>query len=249
LRSFPLGEQSNVVVLLTRARGKVRAVAKGVRAPASRYQSALEPMSEIRVALYGRETATLFRLGAVELLRGALRPRATLEALAALECCAELTEALVPEGQPDDDMYRLGRGCLTALRRGPQDSARDRAAPDTLAIAVVRYAEAWSLRLQGLYPALARCAQCHRPIIGALAFDPETDRVVCAERCRPDRPPILDPDSRAFLRLALRLSPRGFAERAALIDLSAVASYHAFLLERHLGRSLRSPRVLAALSA
>ena len=44
LRTYKLGETSKVVVLLTRERGKVRAVAKGARGRRSRYQSALEPL-------------------------------------------------------------------------------------------------------------------------------------------------------------------------------------------------------------
>ena len=41
LRTYKLGETGKVVVLLTRERGKVRAVAKGVRGARPRYQSAL----------------------------------------------------------------------------------------------------------------------------------------------------------------------------------------------------------------
>ena len=43
LRTYRLGETSKIVVLLTRDRGKLRAVAKGARGPRSRYQSALDP--------------------------------------------------------------------------------------------------------------------------------------------------------------------------------------------------------------
>ena len=46
LRTYKLGETSKVVVLLTRDRGKLRAVAKGARGARARYQSSLEPLSE-----------------------------------------------------------------------------------------------------------------------------------------------------------------------------------------------------------
>lgn len=236
LRSFPLGEQSNVVVLLTRARGKVRAVAKGVRGPKARYQSSLEPLSQIRTALYGREHAHLFRLGTVELVRSAVPPHGTLEGLVALEYCAELFEALSSEGAPEDDTYRLARSCAMAFRR------------ETIpALPVLRYAEAWLLKLHGLYPSFTRCPQCRRSIDGALAFDSTTDRVVCA-LCRPERAALLDADSRSLLRSALRLSVANFAQRVAAIDLSPIARYHSFLLERHLGQPLKSSRVLASLT-
>jgi len=45
LRGHKLGETSRIVVLLTRERGKLRAVARGARGRRPRYRSALEPLS------------------------------------------------------------------------------------------------------------------------------------------------------------------------------------------------------------
>lgn len=246
LRTYPIGEQSKVVVLFTRTRGKVRGVAKGVRVNRNRYQSALEPLSEVRVGLYGRENATLLRLGTVDLVRSAVPKTPTLAGLVAIEYCAELIEKLTPDAEPELATWRLGRALVSALL--PLSAERDAFECEARAIAVVRYAEAWSLRLHGLYPSLSRCANCRRAIGGALVYDPATETVVCAA-CRKGRPEILDADSRALLRSALRLSPANFAERVAHIDLDPIARYHAFLLDRHLGRSLNSARVLASLGA
>jgi len=232
LRTFPLGEMSVVAVLLTRSRGKVRAVAKGARGPGDRYQSSLQPLSEVRTTLYGREGTELFRLGTVELLRSSEPPNRNLESLLALEYCAELFEAFIPPDIRDDDGYRLGRSCVTALKqRGSNGTA------------VMRYAEAWTLKLHGLYPSLVRCLNCRQPVTGGLAFDRAAERVVCAN-CGSKRAEILDADSRALLRSALRLSPANFAERTAGIDLAPVAKFHRQLIETHLGRSLNSSRVI-----
>ena len=43
LRTYKLGEADRIVILLTRGRGKVRAVAKGVRRTKSRFGARLEP--------------------------------------------------------------------------------------------------------------------------------------------------------------------------------------------------------------
>lgn len=232
LRTFPLGEMSVVVVLLTRSRGKLRAVAKGARGPGDRYQSSLQPLSEVRTALYGREGTELFRLGTVELLRSSEPPNSNLESLLALEYCAELFEAFLPQDARDDDAYRLGRSCVTALKqRGSNGTA------------VMRYAEAWTLKLHGLYPSLARCLNCRQSVTGGLAFDRAAGRVVCTN-CGSKRAEILDSDSRALLRSALRLSPANFAERTEGIDLAPIASFHRQLIEAHLGRSLNSSRVI-----
>jgi len=223
---------SVVAVLLTRSKGKVRAVAKGARGPGHRYQSSLQPLSEVRTTLYGREGAELFRLGTVELLRSSQPPDSNLESLLALEYCAELFEAFLPPEARDDDAYRLGRSCVTALKvRGASGEA------------VMRYAEAWTLKLHGLYPSLARCLACRRSIVGGLSFDVRAGRAVCSN-CGGKRSEILDTDSRALLRSALRLSPASFAERTEGIDLAPVAKFHRVLIETHLGRSLNSARVI-----
>ncbi|MBK5256633.1 MAG: DNA repair protein RecO [Vicinamibacteria bacterium] len=232
LRTLPLGEMSVVAVLLTRSKGKVRAVAKGARGPGHRYQSSLQPLSEVRTTLYGREGTELFRLGAVELLRSSEPPNSNLESLLALEYCAELFEAFLPPEARDDDAYRLGRSCVTALKqRGPAGTA------------VMRYAEAWTLKLHGLYPSLSRCLACRQPITMGLCFDHTDARAVCSN-CGSKRTEILDADSRALLRSALRLSPSNFALRTEGIDLTPIATFHRVLIESHLGRSLNSSRVI-----
>ena len=52
LRTYKLGEADRIVVLMTEARGKVRAVAKGVRKTKSRFGARLEPTSHVALLLY-----------------------------------------------------------------------------------------------------------------------------------------------------------------------------------------------------
>ena len=60
LRTYKLGEADRIVVLFTKARGKVRAVAKGVRKTKSRFGARLEPTSHVALQLYeGRELDTI----------------------------------------------------------------------------------------------------------------------------------------------------------------------------------------------
>ena len=47
LRTFRLGEADRIVTLMTRGRGKVRAVAKGVRRTHSKFGARLEPLSHV----------------------------------------------------------------------------------------------------------------------------------------------------------------------------------------------------------
>src|SRR5919106_1004712 len=119
LRTYKLGETSKVVVLLTRERGKVRAVAKGARGPRSRYQSALEPLSEVRVSLHGRQGAELYRLGQCDLLRSAFPAGGQgLEAALSLSYFAELLDAFAQEGEAEDAVYRLAVAVVGAAENG-----------------------------------------------------------------------------------------------------------------------------------
>jgi len=52
LRSIKLGEADRIVTFLTEGRGKVRAVAKGIRKPKSRFGARLEPTSHVALQLY-----------------------------------------------------------------------------------------------------------------------------------------------------------------------------------------------------
>ena len=51
LRTQKLGEADRIATLLTRGRGKVRAVAKGVRRTSSRFGARLEPFSHVDLQL------------------------------------------------------------------------------------------------------------------------------------------------------------------------------------------------------
>jgi DNA repair protein RecO (recombination protein O) len=60
LRTHKLGEADRIVTLLTKDRGKVRAVAKGVRKTKSRFGGRLEPVSHVRLLVYeGRDPGRL----------------------------------------------------------------------------------------------------------------------------------------------------------------------------------------------
>jgi DNA repair protein RecO (recombination protein O) len=97
LRGYKLGETSRIVVLLTRERGKLRAVARGARGRLTRYRSALEPLSEVKVSLYGRQGAELLRLGDAELVHSAFRANErSLDSALFLSGCAELLDAFCP---------------------------------------------------------------------------------------------------------------------------------------------------------
>jgi DNA repair protein RecO (recombination protein O) len=232
LRGYKLGETSKVVVLLTRERGKVRAVARGARGGRPRYQSALEPLSEVRVTLYGRQGAELLRLGQAELLHSAFRAGTrSLEAALFLSGCAEMLDAFSAEGEADDRVYRLALAVVQAAEKG--------VSPEPLG----RYLEAWLLRLSGLYPPLDRCANCGRPLAseGPLSYHRPAHGFVCRE-CGPASGPDLPPQARRLLTELFRRHPDALGEAGP--EARAVESFHRDLITAHLERDLRAPRVI-----
>jgi len=232
LRSYDLGETSRIVVFLTRERGKVRAVAKGARGSRPRYHSALEPLSEVRIGLHGRQGAELFRLGACELLHSAFKAGAAgLEASLFLSYLAELLDAFAQEGEAEDAVYRLA---LAAIR------ATEASVPEAL---LMRYVEAWLLRLDGVYPPLERCAGCASALAsGRLVYHDAAHGFVC-ENCGPATGPVLPEEARAVLVEVFRRSP-GDLPRGLLEGVDVLEGFHHMLLSRHLERPLRSHRIL-----
>ena len=231
LRTYKLGETSKVVVLLTRERGKLRAVAKGARGPRSRYQSALEPLSEVRASLHGRQGAELYRLGQCELLRSAFRASGQgLEAALSLSYFAELLDAFAQEGEAEDAVYRLAVAVIAAAEGGAD------------VFALTRYLEAWLLKLHGIYPPLDRCAGCGKALpSGGLVYHSAAQGFVCAD-CSPASGPVLTDPARAFLAALFRRPPAEIPAMPA--EAGALEAFHRDLISRHLERDLRSHRVL-----
>jgi DNA repair protein RecO (recombination protein O) len=231
LRTYKLGETSKVVVLLTRERGKLRAVAKGARGPRSRYQSALEPLSEVRASLHGRQGAELYRLGQCDLLRSAFRAGGQgLEAALSLSYFAELLDAFAQEGEAEDAVYRLAVAVIAAAETGADVKA------------LARYLEAWLLKLHGIYPPVDRCAGCGGALpAGGLVYHAAAHGFVCAG-CSPASGPVLTDPVRGFLAALFRRPPGEIPEMPA--EASALEGFHRDLISRHLERDLRSHRVL-----
>jgi DNA repair protein RecO (recombination protein O) len=150
LRTYKLGEADRIVVFLTRDRGKKRGVAKGARRPRSKFGAALEPMTEVKIAYFEKETRELVGLNYAEMVRSPLTLAMRVaegpagaephEPLGYIGYFAELLDEWAQDADADDRLYRLGSSMLDALSAG--------APVEPLA----RYFEYWLLRLQGVYP-------------------------------------------------------------------------------------------------
>jgi DNA repair protein RecO (recombination protein O) len=100
---------------------------------------ALEPLTEVRVAYFEKESRELVGLNYAEPQRSPLA-LASQDALGYVGYFAELLDEWAQDADADDRLYRLGASMLDALAAG--------APVEPLA----RYFEYWLLRLQGVYP-------------------------------------------------------------------------------------------------
>jgi DNA repair protein RecO (recombination protein O) len=204
LRSIRYGEADRVLHLYTERRGRVGAVAKGVRRVRSRFGGRLEPLSRVQLVLHeGRgELCTVTAADTVHAHPALRGRRASLER--AVQAC-EAVLRLFDAQEPNPPAYNL--------------LCRELALLDADASAATRaHALAFRLKLllaAGFVPELAACATCgEREQLGA--FSAAAGGVVCAG-CEVAAFP-LDADGHRFMvdALARPLSEAPDAPDAAL---------------------------------
>jgi DNA repair protein RecO (recombination protein O) len=149
LRCQKLGEADRIVTLLTRERGRVRAVAKGVRKTTSRLGARVEPFMHVDVQLYeGRSLDIVTQAETVGPYGSAIAAdygRYTA-GTAMLETAERLTET---EGEPALQLFLLLAGGLRTLAGGEHD-------PGLVLDAFILRA----LSVAGWAPSFTDCARC-----------------------------------------------------------------------------------------
>lgn len=148
LRTYPFQEGDLIVSFFTRDQGKLRGVAKRARKPKGPFGSALERLSQVRVAYYQRENVELVRLESAELIQTQFSLFSSYEAGIALDYISEVSDHLLPAAEPNERFFRLIPAVLADLRAAP---------PDQLPEAVwraVTYFTYWAVRLSGFLPQL-----------------------------------------------------------------------------------------------
>lgn len=225
LRTMRLGEADKIVTVITERRGKVRAVAKGVRKTKSRFGGRLEPLSHVALQLYeGRNLDTITQADGIDHFR---RIREDLDRLGQATTMLEVVDAVIQEGEDDPRLYQMLLGALRTLE----------AAPSPLVVP----AFFWKLLAHvGFRPLLDECASCNSPD-DLVAFDLTQGGVLCRSCARGTR---LTPEALSLLRRIL-----GGDLVAVLAEPPTQAGYEVEhlatrALEHHLERRMRSVGIL-----
>ncbi|HKY15516.1 MAG TPA: DNA repair protein RecO [Microthrixaceae bacterium] len=121
LRTYKLGEADRIVVLFTRGRGKVRAVAKGVRKTRSKFGARMEPTSHVNLQLHaGRDLHTVTQAETVETFPNI---RSDLDRLGRAAAILEVVDQVATEaeehGEEHESLYQLLLGGLRAIENRP----------------------------------------------------------------------------------------------------------------------------------
>lgn len=119
LRTWKLGETDRILSLLTAGHGKVRAVAKGVRRPGSRFGGRLEPYSCVDLQLY--EGRSLDGINQAELVAPHAAVRADFVRSGCAAVMVEVVDSVAQEGQREPRLYLLLQSALDALELEPPD--------------------------------------------------------------------------------------------------------------------------------
>jgi len=224
LRSIRYGEADRVLHLYTADRGRVGAVAKGVRRVRSRLGGRLEPLSRVKLVLYeGRgELATISQVDTVHAHPALREHRASLER--ASQACESVLR-LFDSSEPNRPAYNLLCNELALLDADPPAATRAQA----LAFRVKL------LLAAGFAPELSACAACgEAEDLGA--FSPSAGGVVCAG-CEAGSFPLSE-EAHRFLVAALA-RPLSDVPDASVPALSQADRALAETLEHHAHVRLR----------
>ena len=221
LRTYKLGEADRIVVIMTAGRGKVRAVAKGVRKTTSRYGGRLEPLSHVALQLHeGRNLDVVSQAETIDHFRPL---RDDLDRLTRGVSLLEVVDQIAQEREANPRLYQM---LLCALRTLAAD-------PSPLLVPAFYWKV---LALDGVSPELDTCVSCggDEPLV---AFDLAEGGVLC-RTCR--RGVAISPEAIALLRRIL-----GGELGAVLREPATPATHEVSLLatrsmETHLERRLRT---------
>ncbi len=226
LRTIKLGEADKILTICTRERGKVRAVAKGVRKTQSRFGGRLEPCNHVSLQLYeGRELDTITQ---AETITTFSHVRGDLDRLGEALTLLEAVDQVSQPDHADPQLLDMLLGALSAL-----DEHDSKLLVPSFLLKVLAH--------DGVRPELDACMVCAGAGVVLTRFDVGLGGMVC-ESCHRGR--RISSEAHTILRgilggqLGAILALPDSRYSAEVVELAAR------LFEHHLERRLRSHGLL-----
>ncbi len=208
LRSLRFGEADRILHLYTADRGRLGAIAKGVRKTKSRFGARLEPLSHVELLLH-QGGGELLTITGVDLLRSHREIREDSYRLNVGLIGAEAMLRLHGEPEANQRAFDALARFLDLLDEAPPQTGRPALDPLVLSFQLKL------LWLAGYLPHLTSCVECGAPA-ELVAFAPRAGGAVCA----------------AHAAGALRLAPEGLAGIERLLSTPLADAGPAQLSER-----------------
>jgi DNA repair protein RecO (recombination protein O) len=189
LKQSDLGEADRIITMLTPYKGKLRAIAKGIRRPISKKAGHLELLchSQLQVAV-GRNLDILTQAQTVEsftALRGELWH---------MTCgfyIAELVDQFIEDDTRHQDVYELLLTTVRALNADALEAQQQRVQGEAPVVGhdrtllLLRYFEIYLLTFVGYEPTLRVCAHCHTELQPCEnGFNPALGGALCPDCSR-----------------------------------------------------------------
>jgi DNA repair protein RecO (recombination protein O) len=172
LRSMRLGEADRVLHLYTLDRGRVSAVAKGVRKTTSRFGARLEPLSHVELLLHQGQS-DLQTITGVDLRASHQAAREDYYRLSVGLIGAEAMLRLFSEQEANERAFTAMTRFLDVLDTQPH--VTERPALDPLALSF----QLKLLWLSGYLPHLISCAECGAEDATLVGYSPRAGGAVC----------------------------------------------------------------------
>jgi DNA repair protein RecO (recombination protein O) len=166
LKSIKLGEADRIITFLSNSKGKIRAVAKGVRKTTSKFGARLELFSYVDLLLYkGRELDIVTQ---AEVISSFHEIREDLNRLTFGSGMLDLTEKISLEGQADRALFDLLLKGLTALAKAEKNFRLLLSLYDLKLMSIAGYS-----------PKLEQCAVCEKKPGEKVGFSYEWGGIIC----------------------------------------------------------------------
>ncbi len=169
LRKTKLGETDIILTLLAADGRQVRAVAKGLRKPGTRFGGRLEPYSEVDLLLHTGKSLDIITEARTLAPHAALRE--DLDRSSAAAVVADLLDKIAVEGQVEPRLYALAATTLGVMEAAPIE-----ALPQLVVAFLLK-----AMAMHGYRPELESCASCAGEAEDSARFSHVHGGILCRE--------------------------------------------------------------------
>jgi len=236
IKSYNLAEADRIVVFLTREHGMIRGVAKGAKRLKSKFGSALEPFSVVKIEYFQKDTVELVAIQKADIVQSYFAAVANPDFLQKFSYLGDLLISFSPPHDPNETLFRMVKAAVETAAEN---------ADNLLSVGV--YFELWLLRLAGYMPDWSKCDQCKRMFTDSEeTFLRGNYHPICAD-CSRSSGRMLSPYARVTALAARRISPADFAGFTAdkTEDLHYLSTLLKQMISQSLGREVIGEKSLA----